>query len=31
MSGMILGQEVGSDDLRRATLIDISSGKPEEG
>jgi hypothetical protein len=31
MSGMILGQEVGPDEIRRATLVDISDGKPEEG
>ena len=31
MSGMILGQELGQDDKRRAVLIDISDGKPAEG
>lgn len=31
MSGMILGQEEGEDLKRRAVLVDISEGKPEEG
>jgi hypothetical protein len=31
MSGMILGQGVGEDGVRRAVLVDISEGKPAEG
>lgn len=29
MSGMVLGEKVGEDNIRRATLKDISEGKKE--